>query len=126
MDSKLFRPVTTTLLGVVFGIIYMLLSKYTTGVNYWPMGVSFLLHHTVMGLAIGASSLRMNWATHGVFWGAIFGLFLAISTEFAQSLLPVRNMSFYDLFADIAGLGIALALCAFLHRQAKLRAFFKL
>jgi len=35
-------------------------------------------------------------------------------------------MSFYDLFADIAGLGIALALCAFLHRQAKLHAFFKL
>ncbi|MFC1933429.1 VanZ family protein [Chloroflexota bacterium] len=49
-------------------------------------------------------------------FGIVFGLFLAISTEFAQSLIPLRNMSFYDLFADIAGLGVALALCAFIHR----------
>ena len=79
MDSKSSRLVTTTLLGVVFGIIYMLLSKYTAEVAYWPMGVSFLLHHTVMGLVIGASLLKMNWATHGVFWGGVFGLFLALS-----------------------------------------------
>ncbi len=78
MESKSSRLVTTTLLGVVFGIICMLLSKYTGDVAYWPMGVSYLLHHAVMGFAIGASSLRMNWAAHGIFWGAIFGLFMAI------------------------------------------------
>ena len=78
MSSKSYRLVTTTLLGVVFGIICMLLSKFSTGVDYWPMGISFLLHHTVMGLVIGVSSLKMNWAAHGVFWGAVFGLFLAI------------------------------------------------
>lgn len=79
MDPKTSRLVTTTLLGVVFGIICMLLSKYTAEVAYWPMGVSFLLHHTVMGLVIGVSPLKMNWATHGAFWGGVFGLFLAIS-----------------------------------------------
>jgi len=79
MDAKTSRLVTTTLLGVVFGIICMLLSKYTAGVAYWPMGVAFLLHHTVMGFVIGVSSLRMNWAAHGAFWGALFGIFLAIS-----------------------------------------------
>jgi membrane-associated HD superfamily phosphohydrolase len=79
MDAKSSRLVTTTLLGVVFGIICMLLSKYTDEVAYWPMGVSFLLHHAVMGLVIGVSSLRMNWAVHGIFWGGVFGLFLAIS-----------------------------------------------
>lgn len=78
MSAKSSRLVTTTLLGVVFGIICMLLSRYTAEINYWPMGVSFLLHHAVMGFAIGASSLKMNWAAHGVLWGAIFGLFLAI------------------------------------------------
>lgn len=76
---KASRLVTTTLLGVLFGVICMLLSRYTQGVDYWPLGVSFLLHHTVMGFAIGASLLRMNWAFHGVLWGALFGLFLAIS-----------------------------------------------
>ena len=79
MDSKSYRLATTTLLGVVFGIICMLLSKYTAGVAYWPMGVSFLLHHTVMGLVIGVSLLKMNWAAHGAFWGGVFGLFLATS-----------------------------------------------
>jgi len=57
----------------------MLLSKFTAGVAYWPIGVSFLLHHTVMGLVIGNSSLKMHWAAHGAFWGVLFGLFLAIS-----------------------------------------------
>ena len=78
MAYKSARLVTTTLLGMVFGIICMLSSKFTSEVDYWPLGVSFLLHHTVMGLVIGTSSLKMNWAAHGVLWGALFGIFLAI------------------------------------------------
>ena len=77
--AKPSRLVTTTILGAVFGVICMLLSRYTAEVAFWPLGVSFLLHHTVMGFAIGTSSLKMDWATHGALWGAIFGLFLAIS-----------------------------------------------
>ncbi len=80
MDAKSSRLVTTTLLGVVFGIICMLLSKFTAEVAYWPIGVSFLLHHTVMGFAIGTSSLKINWAAHGAVWGVLFGLFLAIGS----------------------------------------------
>jgi hypothetical protein len=76
--NKSSRLITTTILGAVFGVICMLLSKYTAEIAFWPLGVSFLLHHAVMGLAIGASSLRMHWAAHGAFWGAVFGLFLAI------------------------------------------------
>ena len=73
------RLITTTILGAVFGIICMLLSRYGgSEVVFWPLGVSFLLHHTVLGFAIGASSLKMNWAAHGAFWGALFGLFLAV------------------------------------------------
>ncbi len=79
MDAKTSRLVTATLLGVASGIICMLFSKYVYEIDYWPLGVSFLLHHTVLGLAIGASSLRMSWAVHGLFWGGAFGLFLAIS-----------------------------------------------
>jgi hypothetical protein len=78
MDAKTSRLVTTTLLGLVTGIICMIISKFGYDIEYWPLGVSFLLHHTVMGLAIGASSLRMPWVLHGLFWGVVFGLFLAI------------------------------------------------
>ena len=77
--AKPSRVITTTILGLVFGIICMLLSRYTAGIAFWPLGVSFLLHHTVLGFAIGVSPLKMNWAAHGAFWGALFGVFLAVS-----------------------------------------------
>ena len=77
--TKSSRLITTTVLGVVFGVICMLLSRYTTQVAFWPIGVSFLLNHTVMGLAIGASLLKVHWAAHGALWGALFGIFTAIS-----------------------------------------------
>ncbi|NQT31846.1 MAG: hypothetical protein HQ588_05880 [Deltaproteobacteria bacterium] len=75
---KSSRLITTTLLGLVFGIICMFLSRYAFEAAFWPLGASFLIHHTVMGFAIGASALKMNWAAHGVLWGALFGVFLAI------------------------------------------------
>lgn len=75
---KWSRVITTTVLGLVFGVICMLASKYSAQIDFWPMGVALLLNHTVLGVAIGASSIRMNWAAHGVFWGALFGLFTAI------------------------------------------------
>ncbi len=75
---KSSRVITTTILGLVFGVICMLLSRYVSGVAFWPLGVSFLLHHTVLGFAIGVSALKMNWAAHGALWGALFGVFLAI------------------------------------------------
>ena len=75
---KASRLITTTILGAVFGVVCMLATRYTAEVAFWPLGVSFLLHHTVLGFTIGASSLKMHWAAHGAFWGALFGVFLAI------------------------------------------------
>jgi hypothetical protein len=72
------RLVTTTILGAVFGVICMLATRYAAEIDFWPLGVAFLLHHTVLGFAIGASSLKMNWAAHGTLWGVLFGVFLGI------------------------------------------------
>ncbi|MCP8319602.1 MAG: hypothetical protein H3Z52_01480 [archaeon] len=77
--ANLSRVFTTTILGVVFGAICMLLSEYSLQVPFWPMGISLLLHHTVMGFAIGASALKINWAAHGILWGVLFSIFLSIS-----------------------------------------------
>ena len=77
--TKSSRLVTTTVLGAVFGVICMLMSRYGgSEVAFWPLGISFLLHHTVLGLAIGASALKLNWALHGILWGILFGVFLGI------------------------------------------------
>jgi hypothetical protein len=76
---KASRLLTTTLLGLLFGVICMLFSRYGgSEIAFWPLGISLLLHHTVLGFAIGASALKMNWAAHGALWGALFGVFLAI------------------------------------------------
>ena len=75
---KASRVIITMLLGLVFGVICMFLSKYTADIDFWPLGASFLLHHAVLGVAIGASALKMHWAAHGALWGALFGVFLAI------------------------------------------------
>ena len=74
------RVITTTILGLVFGVISMLLGRYV-GIPdpFWPIGIFFLIAYTVMGVAIGASALKMNWAAHGTLWGALFGVFLAIA-----------------------------------------------
>ena len=76
--TKSSRLITTTVLGAVFGVICMLFCRYTMQIPFWPLGVSFLLHHTVLGFAIGTSWLKMNWAAHGALWGALFGIFLII------------------------------------------------
>ena len=85
---KSSRMIVTTVLGLVFGIICMLLSWCMYDVAFWPMGVAFLIHHGVMGVAIGASALRMNWAAHGVFWGVLFGIFTAIGSVGADMMEP--------------------------------------
>ncbi len=85
--SKLSRLAITTIFGAVFGIICMLASKYSAQIDFWPIGISLLLNHTVLGVAIGASSIKMNWAVHGIFWGALFGLFTGIGL-IGTSLAP--------------------------------------
>ncbi len=57
-----------------------------------------------------------------MFFGIVFGLCLAVGTEFAQYLIPARNMSLYDLLADVLGLSVGLPLYAFFHvRRQRLR-----
>jgi VanZ family protein len=60
-----------------------------------------------------------------VLFGVVFGLFLAVSTEFGQSLVS-RDTSLYDLLADVIGLGAGLALYAFLYSRYTVRLFLRL
>ena len=89
---KTSRLVTTAVLGLFFGVVCMLLSRYVYDVAFWPMGIAFLVHHTVLGVTIGASAIKMNWASHGVFWGFLFGIFTAIGSV-GTSLGPWMAMA---------------------------------
>jgi len=86
---KSSRLITTTILGLVFGIIVMLLKRYVGEPDpFWPDGISMLLIVTLLGVVIGASALKMNWAAHGALWGALFGVFWAINVVGEASYLP--------------------------------------
>lgn len=76
---KWSRVLITTVFGLVFGILCMVLVRYEVGIAFWPMGVSYLVHHTVLGFTIGVSAWKMHWAAHGAIWGALFGTFTAIA-----------------------------------------------
>ena len=89
---KSSRIITTTLLGLVFGIICMLLCRYVgVPIAFWPLGISFMVTHTVMGFAIGTSGFKMNWAAHGTLWGALFGVFLAL---IVVGVVPFPSINF--------------------------------
>ncbi len=67
-----------------------------------------------------------NQFRYRMLFGAVFSLFLAASTEYGQSLLPFRDMSIYDLLADIVGLGVGLASYALLYSRDNVRSFLRL
>ena len=77
---KWSRVLTTTVFGLVFGIICMFAVRYEVGIAFQPMGVPYLVHHIVLGFAIGVSAWKMHWAAHGAIWGALFGTFTAITS----------------------------------------------
>ena len=49
----------------------MVMLKYVDAVTIWHIGIYSLIHQS----AIGASSLRLHWAPHGLLWEILFGLF---------------------------------------------------
>jgi len=116
---------TLILLGVLLAPIGEAEIPAPWGFEHWDKVYHFGLF-AITGF-VGVFSVRfLNLFRSRMLFGIVFGLFLAVSTEFAQSLIPCRNMSLYDLLADVIGLGVSLSLYAFLHRQAGLRALSKL
>ena len=50
---KTSRVITTTLVGLVLGIISMLLARYIGEPDaFWPVGISLLIFYTVMAIAV--------------------------------------------------------------------------
>ncbi|KPK23129.1 MAG: hypothetical protein AMJ70_04235 [Dehalococcoidia bacterium SG8_51_3] len=93
--------------------------------KHWDKFYHFILF-AITGFVSVFGARFLNMFRSRMLFGVLFGMFLALSTEFTQSLIPCRNMSLYDLFADILGLGVGLSLYAFLYHQAGLRTFFRL
>lgn len=74
------RIAIATVSGLVFGIVCFGLASSNPEPLPWPAAVQIVLGRTLIGFAIGISSLPCrHWAIHGLLMGLIFSLPLAFS-----------------------------------------------
>jgi hypothetical protein len=73
------RVIVATVSGVLFGFVCFGLAS-SGGTLPWPAAVQIILSRTLIGLAIGVSSLSLaHWSVHGLVMGLVFSLPLAFS-----------------------------------------------
>jgi len=72
------RVFWSTVLGLVAGILCYLMSRGS--VNPYPGWMVFttILNRTLIGWCIGTSGLRWHWIRHGIFWGLLISLLMAV------------------------------------------------
>ena len=83
------------------------------GFTHWDKVAHFALFG-ITGLVAAYSADFLESPRMRLLFGLMFGLFLAVSSEAAQRLIPYRAGSFNDLLADVAGVSLSLLLYALL------------
>ena len=74
------RVIVATLAGVVCGLACVGLASSSPGQLPWPVILQIIASRTLIGFAIGISSLSLgHWAIHGLAMGLVFSLPLAFS-----------------------------------------------
>jgi hypothetical protein len=74
------RVTVATLSGVLFGFVCYGFASMGSGELAWPVAVQLILSRTLIGFAIGISSLSIvHWSVHGLLMGLIFSIPLAFS-----------------------------------------------
>jgi hypothetical protein len=117
------RVVIATLSGVLFGFVCVGLASSGPGVLPWPVIVQIIVSRTLIGFAIGISSLAMgHWAIHGLVMGLLFSLPLAFSglmapdnPEFTKTAMWVMTV----VLGMIYGLLIELITSVFFRARQK-------
>lgn len=116
---------TLFLLGVLLAPIGEVDISTTKGFEHFDKVAHFCLFTVTGFIGVFGANFGSQFKSR-VLFGAVFGLFLALSTELGQSLLPFRDMSLYDLIVDVVGVGVGLAFYAFLYSRYIMRSFFRL
>ena len=101
--TKTRRILIATLFGVVFGFVCYALASSGPEALAWPVALQIILSRTVMGFAIGISSIKLQWVLHGILMGVIFSLPLAFSGLMAPES-PGFNPSWMFLATIVMGI----------------------
>ncbi len=82
---KIKRIVIATLLGVVFGFVCLgFAASNPQSTVPMPVALQIIFSRTLIGFAIGISSLRINWAIQGILFGLLFSLPMGFSNMMAD------------------------------------------
>ena len=77
--KKAKRVIIATLAGVLFGFVCISFAKSSGNELPSPIFWQILSSRTLIGFAIGISSLKVHWTLHGICLGFLFSLPLAFS-----------------------------------------------
>lgn len=72
------RVFSSTILGVIAGILCYLMSKGSVSPFPGWMVFTTIFNRTLIGFSIGTSGLRWSWMWHGLFWGLLISLLMAV------------------------------------------------
>jgi hypothetical protein len=67
-----------TLMGIAAGVLCVILSDGSTDSHPTWMVIAIIFNRGLIGFLIGISILRWGWAVHGIFWGLLISLMIAI------------------------------------------------
>lgn len=100
--KKTKRIIIATLAGILFG--FVCLGFATSGGHEIPNAIKLqiLVSRTLIGFAIGISSLKIHWTIHGILLGLLFSLPMAFSGLLAE----VPDFSASAMFLSTVVMGI--------------------
>jgi hypothetical protein len=78
--SNLKRLIVATLSGLFFGFVCFGLASSGPVPPPWPVGAEIISSRTLIGFAIGISSMMLgHWSIHGLVMGILFSMPMAFS-----------------------------------------------
>ena len=93
---KCKRFTIATLSGVLFGFICYGFASKGSGELPLPVAFQIIISRTLIGFAIGISSIRkLHWSIHGILIGIIFSLPLAFSGLMAPESLEYSKVEMF-------------------------------
>ena len=100
--KKAKRIIIATIAGILFG--FVCLGFATSGGHEIPDAIKFqiLFSRTLIGFAIGISSLKIHWTLHGIIMGLLFSLPMAFSGLMAE----VPGFSASSMFISTVVMGM--------------------
>jgi hypothetical protein len=97
------RLIIATISGLLFGFVCYTLAS-SSGSLPLPVALQIIISRTLMGFAIGISSLKLgHWSIHGIILGLLFSLPMAFS-----GMMAAENPAFTKemMFASTILMGV--------------------